>query len=333
MSHQARKKPRADAFPVPAADRTHVPVNVKDFLSVLDLSHEELERVLDLAAELKEDRAAGRRDVRPLGGRHVALLFEKPSLRTLATFTIAVRELGGDVIELPGDVAFGGRESVEDVARNLERWLDGAIVRTFTQDRLDRFAQAAPRMHVVNALTNEEHPCQALADMLTLRERVGTLAGSTLAFVGDGNNVAVSLAHAGALLGVHVRIASPAGYELPQSAIDTSRAVARHGATIEVTNDVRQAVAGADAVYTDVWVSMGQEDQTDARERAFAPFQVNEALMADAGPGAVFMHCLPARRGLEVTGDVMDSAASVVFDQAENRLHTEKALLALLMGR
>src|SRR6185295_17509056 len=162
------------------------PVNAKDFLSVLDLSYEELERVLDLAAEMKEDRAAGRENLRPLAGRHVALLFEKPSLRTRTTFTIAVRELGGEVIEPPVDVAFGSRETVEDVARNLERWLDGAIVRTFAQDRLERFAKAAPRLHVVNALTDEEHPCQALADMLTLKERIGTLAGSTLAFVGDG---------------------------------------------------------------------------------------------------------------------------------------------------
>jgi ornithine carbamoyltransferase len=169
--------------------------------------------------------------------------------------------------------------------------------------------------------------------MMTLRERIGALAGSTLAFVGDGNNVAASLAHAGALLGVHVRLASPPGYELPQAVLDASRAVARHGATIEVTNDVGRAVAGADAVYTDVWASMGQEDQAGARERVFAPFQVNEALMAGAGSGAIFMHCLPAHRGLEVTDGVMDSATSVVFDQAENRLHTEKALLALLMTR
>jgi ornithine carbamoyltransferase len=332
MRPQARKK-AAEAFPVRAADRTHVPVHAKDFLSVLDLSHEELERVLDLAVELKEDRAAGRTSLQPLAGRHVALLFEKPSLRTRTTFTIAVRELGGEVIEPPADVAFGGRETVEDVARNLERWVEGAIVRTFAHERLARFAKAAPALHVVNALTDEEHPCQALADMMTLRERIGALAGSTLAFVGDGNNVAASLAHAGALLGVHVRIASPPGYELPQAVLDASRAVARHGATIAVTNDVGRAVAGADAVYTDVWASMGQEDQAGARARVFAPFQVNEALMAGAGPGAIFMHCLPAHRGLEVTNGVMDSPASVVFDQAENRLHTEKALLALLMVR
>ncbi len=176
MRPQTRRK-RPEAFPVPAAERTHVPVATKDFLSVLDLSHQELERVLDLAAELKRERADGHRGYQPLAGRHVALLFEKPSLRTRTTFTIAVRELGGEVIEPPAEVAFGGRETVEDVARNLERWLDGAVVRTFAQSRLDRFAKAAPGMHVVNALTDEEHPCQALADMLTLQERVGTLAG------------------------------------------------------------------------------------------------------------------------------------------------------------
>jgi ornithine carbamoyltransferase len=332
MRTQARRQRRPETFPIPAAERTHVPVRTKDFLSVLDLSQEELERVLDLAAELKQARAAGRRTFRPLAGRHVALLFEKPSLRTRTTFTIAVRELGGEVIEPPAEVAFGGRETVEDVARNLERWLDGAIVRTFAQARLDRFAKAAPGLHVVNALTDEEHPCQALADMLTLQERLGTLEGATLTFVGDGNNVAASLAHAGAMLGVHIRVASPRGYELPAAVADSARAVARRGATIEVTNDVGRAVAGADAIYTDVWASMGQEDEADDRARIFAPFQVNDVLMAGARPGAVFMHCLPAHRGLEVTDSVMDSAASVVFDQAENRLHTQKALLALLMG-
>ncbi|HEX5068727.1 MAG TPA: ornithine carbamoyltransferase [Vicinamibacterales bacterium] len=332
MSPQVRKK-RADSFPVAAAERTRVPVRAKDFLSVLDFTHEEVERVLDLASELKEDRAAGRNGLRPLEGRHVALLFEKPSLRTRTTFTVAIRELGGEVIEPTPDVAFGGRESVEDVARNLERWLDGAVVRTFAQDRLDRFAKAAPRLHVVNALTDEEHPCQALADMLTLRERLGDLAGRTLTFVGDGNNVAASLAHAGALLGVNVRVASPKGYELPAAVLAAARAVARLGAVIEVTNDVKGAVDGADAVYTDVWASMGQEDEADARARIFAPYQVNERLMIAAGPDTLFMHCLPAHRGLEVTDAVMDSGASVVFDQAENRLHAQKALLALLMGR
>ncbi len=309
------------------------PISGKDFLSILDLSHAELDRLLDLAAAMKRDRAAGRAGAQPLAGKHLALLFEKPSLRTRTTFIIAARELGGEVIEPPSDVALGGRESMEDVARNLERWVTGAIVRTFAQDRLARFAAAAPALHVVNALTDEEHPCQALADMLTLQERFGSLAGRTLAFVGDGNNVAASLAHAGPMLGMHVRVASPKGFELPSAVALAARRVARHGATVTVTHDARKAVAGADAVYTDAWVSMGQEKQTKRRNRAFRSFQVNEKLMASAGSQALFMHCLPAHRGLEVTDGVMDAESSVVFDQAENRLHAQKALLAMLMAR
>jgi len=307
-------------------------LETKDFLSVLDVAPDELERVLDLAADLKKWRAAGTPGPQPLANKHVALLFEKPSLRTRTTFAIAVRELGGEVIEPPADVAFGGRESVEDVARNLERWLEGAIVRTFAQERLARFAAAAKNMHVVNALTDEEHPCQALADMMTMREHLGSLAGRTLAFVGDGNNVAVSLAHAAAMLGVHFRVASPAGYDLPAAVVEAARKSARHGATIEITNDAAEAVEGADAVYTDVWASMGQEDEADTRAKVFEAFQVNESLMRTAGPGSLFMHCLPAHRGHEVTDGVMDAPTSVVFDQAENRLHTQKALLALLMA-
>jgi ornithine carbamoyltransferase len=331
MRPQARKK--AADFPVNAVERLHVPLKSKDFLSVLDLSHEELERVLDLAVELKQERANGIQSMQPLAGKHVALLFEKPSLRTRTTFTIAVRELGGAVIEPHADVAFGGRETIEDVARNFERWLSGVVVRTFGQDRLDRLAAAAPGLHVVNALTDEEHPCQALADMMTMRQHLGDLRGRTLTFVGDGNNVAASLAHAGAMLGLHVRVASPAGYELPDRVVRAAEAVARDGATITATNDPVAAVNGADAIYTDVWASMGQEDESDARARVFAPFQVNEALMTSAGAHALFMHCLPAHRGHEVTDAVMDSPLSVVFDQSENRLHAQKALLALLMGR
>ena len=325
-------KKAASEFPVSASERLHVPLKRKDFLSILDLSHDELERVLLLAVELKQERANGARSMQPLAGRHVALLFEKPSLRTRTTFTVAVRELGGEVIEPHADVAFGGRETIEDVARNFERWLSGVVVRTFGQDRLDRLAAAAPKLHVVNALTDEEHPCQALADMMTLRERFGELKGHVLAFVGDGNNVAASLAHAGAMLGVTVRVASPKGYELPASVVKAAEAVARDGARVIVTNDARAAVKGANAVYTDVWASMGQEEETDERARVFEPFQVNEALMTAADKDAVFMHCLPAHRGHEVTDEVMDASSSVVFDQSENRLHAQKALLALLMG-
>lgn len=304
----------------------------KDYLSVLDLAHDELDALLDRAAELKRARAAGRQGPAPLAGRHVVLLFEKPSLRTRITFVVAVHELGGEIIEPLPDVVFGGRESPEDVARNLERWVAGAIVRTFGHDRLAALAAASPRLQVINALTDEEHPCQALADVFTLRERFGSLAGRTLAYVGDGNNVATSLAHAGSMLGVRLRIASPPGFELPAATIETCARIARLGSTLTITNDPLAAVDGADAVYTDVWASMGQEHEADARARIFAPFQVNRALMKAAAPHAIFMHCLPAHRGAEVTDEVMDGPSSAVFDQAENRLHTQKALLAMLMG-
>ena len=300
------------------------------FLSVLDFGPAELSACLSLAAELKKARTARRAHERPLTGQHVALLFEKPSLRTRSTFQIAVRELGGDVIQPPQDVALGGRESIADVARNLERWVSIAVVRTFAQARLEEFANAAPQLRVVNALTDEEHPCQALADALTLIERFGELHGRTIAFVGDGNNVARSLAQAVLMLGGRVRVASPAGFELPEASVAEIRKCATGGGTIEVTNDPAAAVSGADAVYTDVWTSMGQEAETAMRHELFAPYQVNTALMSLTNPGALFMHCLPAHRGDEVTDDVMDSPASVVFDQAENRLHAQKALLAML---
>jgi ornithine carbamoyltransferase len=300
------------------------------FLSVLDLTPAELEACLDLAASLKAARAARWAHATPLAGRHIALLFDKPSLRTRSTFAIAVRELGGDIIEPLADVALGGRETIEDVARNLERWVFGAVVRTFKQERLRRFAAAAPSLRVVNALTDEEHPCQALADCQTLLERWGSLRDRTVAFVGDGNNVAASLAQAVAMLGGTVVVASPRGFELPQPAQDAVASAARFGGGVRVTNDPADAVSGADAVYTDVWASMGQESEAAARDAIFRPYQVNAALMARAAADALFMHCLPAHRGDEVTDEVIDSPASVVFDQSENRLHAQKALLALL---
>ncbi|HYT67427.1 MAG TPA: ornithine carbamoyltransferase [Vicinamibacterales bacterium] len=302
------------------------------FLSVLDLTHAELESCLSLAASMKTARRANRGHVTPLAGHHVALLFDKPSLRTRLTFMIAVRELGGDVIEPPADVALGGRESIEDVARNLERWVYGAVIRTFEQERLERFAAAAPRLRVVNALTDEEHPCQALADCQTLLEHWGSLRDRTIAFVGDGNNVAASLAQAAAMLGGTVIVASPNGYELPPSVRESVARVARFGGGVRVTNDPVEAVSGANAVYTDVWTSMGQETEAATRHELFMPYQVNGALMARAPEDAIFMHCLPAHRGDEVTDEVMDSPMSVVFEQSENRLHSQKALLALLAG-
>ena len=300
------------------------------FLSVLDLTPAELETCLALAASMKAARHAGRPHATPLAGHHVALLFDKPSLRTRSTFMIAVRELGGDVIEPPADVALGGRESIEDVARNLERWVYGVVIRTFAQARLERFAAAAPRLRVVNALTDEEHPCQALADCQTLLERWGTLRDRTVAFVGDGNNVAASLAQAVAMLGGTVVVASPEGYVLSDQVREDVERVARFGGGVRLTSDPVEAVSSADAIYTDVWASMGQEDEATERHAIFMPYQVNAELMARAPQEAIFMHCLPAHRGDEVTDEVMDSAASVVFEQSENRLHTQKALLALL---
>ncbi len=305
----------------------------KDFLSILNLTPEALEQALALAAVFKADRLSGRAHAQVLDGQHVALLFEKPSLRTHAAFTIAVRELGGDVIEPSSDVAFGGRESASDVARNLERWVRLVVVRTFEQARLERFAAASDRMRVINALTDEEHPCQALADMQALIERWGPLKGRTIAFVGDGNNVAASLAQASVMLGMHVRLATPQGFELNAGLAKSVRRVARFDTTFTQGHDPIAAVKGVDAVYTDAWASMGQESDAERRIGIFQPYQVNASLMAQAGQHALFMHCLPAHRGQEVTDEVIDSPASIVFDQSENRLHTQKALLAMMSSR
>jgi ornithine carbamoyltransferase len=306
----------------------------KDFLSVLDFDAADLERCLQIAAQLKAGRALGRHapTARALNGHHVALLFDKPSLRTRTTFEIAISELGGHLVALQADVALGRREAVADVARNLERWVDAVVIRTFSQDTLQEFATAARRLHVVNALTDQEHPCQALADFLTLQEHFGQLRGRTIAYVGDGNNVATSLVHAGAKLGVHVHVASPEPYQLPHAVVQQATSVARHGARLRLFTEAADAVAGADAVYTDTWTSMGQEAEAALRRQVFAGYQVNEELMSLAKPGALFMHCLPAHRGEEVTEDVLESDVSVVFDQAENRLHCQKALLLMLLA-
>jgi ornithine carbamoyltransferase len=306
----------------------------RNFLSVLDFDPQDLERCIDLAAQMKSDRPLGRAapTANALDGRHVALLFDKPSLRTRTTFEIAVRELGGHLVSLQPDVALGCREPVADVARNLERWVDAVIIRTFSQQILQEFAQAARRLHVVNALTDEEHPCQAIADFLTLQERLGPMRGRTVAYVGDGNNVAASLAHAAAMLGVHLHVASPDGYQLPHTVVQQATRAARFGARLRLFTDAADAVAGADAIYTDTWTSMGQEAEAEMRRQIFAPYQVNEELMSLARPDALFLHCLPAHRGEEVTNDVFESTASLVFDQAENRLHGQKALLMMLLA-
>ena len=305
----------------------------KDFLSILDLTTADLERCLDVATELKRRRAEGQGapTASLLAGQHVALLFDKPSLRTRATFEIAVRELGGEIVNPSVDEALGKREAVADVARNLERWVAAAIIRTFKQEHLVEAARATTRLRIINALSDTEHPCQALADMMTLREHWGTLAGRILTFVGDGNNVATSLVQASAMLGVRIRIASPNGYGLSNRVVD--EAIGRNAsASVEQFIDPHKAVAGADAVYTDSWTSMGQENESRLRQSTFLPYQANAELMAKAKPGALFLHCLPAHRGEEVTDEVIEAPTSVVFDQAENRLHTEKALLAMLLA-
>lgn len=311
-----------------------VVIRRKDFLSILDMEAPEFEHCLDLAIQMKADRALGpdAPTARALNGRYVAMLFEKPSLRTRTTFEIAVRELGGEVIALQRDVALGRREPVADVARNLERWVHAVVIRTFSQEALEEFASTATHLHVVNALTDAEHPCQAIADFITMKERLGPLAGRTLAFVGDGNNIAASLAHAAAKVGVNFHVASPEGYQLPHRVVQQATAAARHRARLRLFTDPADAVAGADAVYTDTWTSMGQEAEGDVRRQVFARYQVNDELMSSAKPGALFMHCLPAHRGEEVTAEVFESDASVVFDQAENRLHGQKALIAMLFG-
>ena len=306
----------------------------KDFLSVLDFDVTDLERCLELGARLKAERSLGRQAPTSdaLDGCHVALLFEKPSLRTRTTFEIAVRELGGQTFMLQSAETLGQREDVTDVARNLERWVHAVVIRTYSQRLIEDFAAATRKLSVINALTDEQHPCQAVADFLTLQERWGFVRGRTVAFVGDGNNVAASFAHAAAMLGVNVHIASPDGYTLPHAVVQQATAVARHGARLRLFSDPADAVADVDAVYTDTWTSMGQEAEAGVRRQAFAAYQVNEPLMALARPGALFMHCLPAHRGEEVTAEVFESPAAVVFDQAENRLHCQKALLLMLLA-
>ena len=324
---------RSPEGPTAAMPDAHAPRN--RFVSVLDFTPEQLEACLTLASRLKRERALGpcAPTANALAARHVALLFDKPSLRTRATFEVAVSELGGRVMALPADVALGEREPIADVARNLERWVHGVVIRTFAHQIVEDFAAAAPRLAVINALTDEEHPCQALADYQTLREHVGTLAGRTIAYVGDGNNVAASLVHAGLMLGVSVHVASPAGYELPARVVEHASRRARHGATVQLFTDPGEAVSGVVAVYTDVWTSMGQEHEAAQRRRVFAPYQVNADLLGRVGRNAYVMHCLPAHRGEEITSEVLDAPVSLALDQAENRLHAQKALLLMLLAR
>ncbi len=291
-----------------------------DFTSDLDATVEELDALLHLAGSVK--RSPGHY-CSALAGKSLALLFEKPSLRTRITFELAIQQLGGFAVLSEGRI--GVREPLKDVARNLDRWVSGIVARTFSQQTVDDLAfwSSVP---VINALSDAWHPCQVLADMQTIREHFGRTRGLKLAFIGDGNNVASSLMLSGTRLGMSFSIATPEGYELPADA------VAMAEGPVEISTDPAAAVVGADIVYTDVWTSMGEEDEATQRLAAFAKYQVNDALFNRAAPEAVFMHCLPAHRGEEVTDSVMESPRSVVFDQAENRLHAQKALLLMLLG-
>ena len=288
----------------------------------LDLSQDALTRVLDFAAQVKR---TPQRFSQALAGRYLSLLFEKPSLRTRVTFELAIKQLGGDAVTCVGPV--GEREPVKDVVRNLDRWTQGIVARVFSQETMKELAKWS-HVPVINALSDLYHPCQVLADVQTIKERFGRWDGLKLAFVGDGNNVAHSLMLTAGRLGMHVAVATPKGYE-PKSWV--TEAASRLG-QIDVTNDPLGAVEGAHVVYTDVWASMGHESERDARMRAFPPYRVDEALMSRARPDAIFMHCLPAKRGEETTDGVMESPRSVVFDQAENRLHAQKGLLLTLLG-
>ena len=308
------------------AARPIAKVSAPDLVRDLDLTNDEVHCLLDLAGKVKHAPA---KYARSLAGKYISLIFEKPSLRTRLTFELAIKQLGGDAVACDG--ALGAREPIKDIARNLERWVQAIVARTFAQGAIEELAQwsSAP---VINALSDVFHPCQALADVFTLREHFGELRGLKLAFVGDGNNVAHSLMLTATRLGMDFAIATPRKYAPNAGIVSQAEGLAAiSGTRLEITHNPEQVVDGAHAVYTDVWTSMGQEKQAADRRKQFAPYQVTGDLMAQARPNAVFMHCLPAKRGEEVTDQVIESSRSIVFDQAENRLHAQKALLLMMM--
>jgi ornithine carbamoyltransferase len=302
----------------------------RDYLSVDDLSPAELTHVLDLSATIKADPAPV---AQALAGRSIALIFEKSSTRTRVSFEVGVAQLGGHPLALSsGDLQLGRGETIEDTGRVLSRYVDAIVLRTFEQERLEVLAQAAD-VPVVNSLSDFEHPCQALADLLTVRERQGELAGKVLTYVGDGNNVAHSLLLAGAKAGMEVRVATPIGFEPIPQVVHRAREIAEEtGGGAVVSHDAVEASRGAHVLYTDVWASMGQEEEADERGLVFPPFQLNAGLVDVADPSVTVLHCLPAHRGQEITDAVIDGPHSAVWDQAENRLHTQKALLLFLFG-
>ena len=300
----------------------------KHLLSIADLTSQEILGLLQRAMRLKKEPAPP-----VLTGKSVALLFEKPSLRTRVTFDVAVHELGGHPIYLGREeVGMGSREPVADVARILSRYVSALVVRTFAQTTLDTLAHYAS-VPVINALSDDEHPCQALADLLTIYERKGELEGINIVYIGDGNNVAASLALAATSVGAHFAIASPPGYNIPAPVVTEALKRAKaSGGNITLEKSPAQVAKDADVIYTDVWVSMGQEGETEGRRKAFEPYRVDEGLLAQATDGALFMHPLPAHAGEEISEGLLEHPKSVVFDQAENRLHVQKAILAEILG-
>lgn len=302
----------------------------RDFLSITDLDRADLDSILNNAAEVKRDAGAW---AQRLSGKQIALIFEKPSTRTRVSFEAAIETMGGHAIVLRGDeLQLGRGETIEDTGRVLSRYVDAIVIRTFGQDRLERLATAAD-VPVVNALSDLEHPCQALADLQTIREHLSEVTDPTIVYVGDGNNVAHSLMLGGALLGMNVRIACPQGYEPDPTVTSKTQSIAGEGgSTIEIVHDPRAAASGAHVLYTDVWASMGQEEQAASKKTAFDGFQLNEELVALADPSVIVMHCLPAHRGEEISAAAIDGSHSVVWDQAENRMHAQKALLAQILS-
>ena len=301
---------------------------MKDLLSVADLSRDRLLSLFTLAADLKHRLKTGRR-LAPLAGRSLALIFEKPSLRTRVTFEVGIVQLGGRAVYLSGgEIGLGTRETVPDVARNLSRWVDGIAARVFSHATVQGLARHAT-IPVINGLSDFEHPCQALADYFTLWERGVDLGSMRLAWIGDGNNVCHSVLLAGVLVGASMVVACPPGYE-PDA--DVQATVRKLGGRLEITTDARAAATGADVLYTDVWVSMGQEAEREQRREAFSRYQVSETLLGFAKPSALVMHCLPAHRGEEITDAVLDGPRSIVLEQSENRLHAQKAVIFELLG-
>jgi ornithine carbamoyltransferase len=304
----------------------------RDFTRVADWSGEELERVLDLAEELKEQQK--RREEHPLlPGRTLGMIFQKPSTRTRVSFEVGIAQLGGTGLYLSaGDLQLGRGETLKDTATVLSRYLDAIMIRTFAQEDVDELARHAS-IPVINGLTDSAHPCQALADVMTIRERLGRLEGLRLAYLGDGNNVCASLMVAAAKLGTSFRAATPKGYEPPAEAVEIAReAAAASGGAIELLADPREAAAGSDVLYTDVWTSMGQEEERERRLRDLAGFGIDDELVRLANEDAIVLHCLPAHYGEEITEDVLYGPQSAVWDQAENRLHAQKALMALVIS-